>query len=85
VTGPGPERRSTRPAALIALMRVEKFGLTAKRSKTVQTRPHVPGGTWNWSVGGCTGRGGSRGGVRGPNPAKGEPNDPKGAPNCPFV
>ena len=70
VTGSGPESRSTRPAALTAVTRLEKVGLTARVSNTEQLRPQVPGGIWNCRLGGEAGRGGRKG-----------PGAPKAAPN----
>ena len=61
VTGSGPESLSTRPAALTAVTRLEKAGLTARVSKTEQARPQVPGGIWNCREGGEAGRGGRKG------------------------
>ena len=77
VTGSGPESLSTRPAALTAVTRLEKVGLTARVSKTVQVRPQVPGGIWNWRLGGEAGRGGRKG-PGSPKPPKGLPNPPNG-------
>ena len=77
VTGSGPESLSTSPAARTAVTRVEKVGLTASVSKTVQVRPHVPGGIWNWSEGGAAGRGG-RNGPGGAARPKAAPSGPKG-------
>ena len=77
VTGSGPDSLSTSPAARTAVTRVEKVGLTASVSKTVQVRPHVPGGIWNWSEGGAAGRGGRNWPGR-PNLPNGPPNPPNG-------
>ena len=51
----------------MAVARAEKAGLTASVSKTVQVSPQVPGGIWNWRVGGEAGRGGRKG-PGAPNP-----------------
>ena len=74
VTGSGPDSLSTRPAARMAVTSVEKVGLTASVSNTVQVSPHVPGGIWNWSVGGAAGRGGRKGPGARPKAAPSGPN-----------
>ena len=78
VTGSGPESLSTRPAALTAVTRLEKVGLTARVSKTEQARPQVPGGIWNCRLGGEAGRGGRKGPGDPKGPPKGVPKPPNG-------